>query len=393
MPKRAVTDRLTLWRQRPAALLLFALLLLVGCAGDPFADYSTLDTQGAIQRPHPSAVPQSDRTGQVLDRFDLARSFFPLALSGALVDYNRGPPNAPGARGFNAAFLADFNAVTADPGQPLDAQLMAADGSRLMLLRARPDPATDTWGELQHAALLSAGAMAVIAMPRSPSGFDTDALQAFAASARTQAGKPIWALLPASARTGGGERLPDPAEARLLAISAIMAGASGLIWQGEDNYVARNAGLLGIAPVPQLDYGIQTGGTRAPLRATPDDVATSRRLWDAVAQLNRRIGRIAPALLQPDAADHYSVATRIEAAGRPPAQLRSLLKPYDGGLLLIVLNAGGRAEDFSIGFSRAIRTLARLDEAEPVAADPERGLFRDLIEPRGLRIYKILLAR
>lgn len=370
-------------------VLLLAGLLMTGCAGDPFADYAPLDA-ASIQRPYPGPgpVPQTDRSGGLLLQFDRARSFFPLALSGALVDYTRGAYNAPG-RGFNAAFLANFNAVTADPEQPLDAQLTAADASHLMLLRARP---SESWGALHHAALLDASDVALIAMPR-----DALAGDAFAQTARHQAGKPVWALLPASARVGHGETLPDPDEARLLAFSALLGGATGIIWQGEDNYVARSAGWLGIAPTPQLDYGIQTGG-HEPLRATPGDVAASRRLWDAVTQLNRRIGRIAPALLQADAPDPYSIAARIappSATGaRPPLpQLRSLLKPHDGGLLLIVLNAGTGAADFRIGFARAILSLTRFDEGDAIAQDAARGLFRDTIAPRGVRLYRITLAQ
>ncbi|MCW0234423.1 MAG: hypothetical protein OJJ21_12560 [Ferrovibrio sp.] len=370
------------WRPRRLTLLPLILLLLSSCAGDPFADYAPLD--GVIQHPYPYAPPQTARDGATLTAYDPARSFFPLALSGALVDYSRGPYSNP-ARGFTAALMADFNAVTADPEQPLAAQLAAADGARLLLLRARPD----SWGELQHAALLDASETVVIAMARG-----TDGADAFARRVRQQAQgrRPVWALLPASARTGNGETLPDAAEARAMAFTAIVAGATGLIWLGEDNYAARNAGRLGIAPVPQMDYGIQAGSSIAPLKATPGDVAASRRLWDAVMQLNRRIARIVPALLQADAPDRYTVAVRMEDPPRPPVQLRSLLKAYDGGLLLIVVNGGEQPEDFRIGFSRAIRSLARLDDAETVQMDDARGLFRDRIAPRGVRIYRITLA-
>lgn len=372
---------MTGWRRRWLALLPAA-LLLAGCAGDPFADYAPLD--GVSQHPYPSAPPQTARDGATLTAYDRARSFFPLALSGALVDYNRGPYSNP-ARGFTAALMADFNAVTADPEQPLQAQLAAADGSRLLLLRARPD----SWGELQHAALLDASDAVVVAMPRNADGAD-----AFVRSMRqqTQGKRPVWALLPASARTGNGETMPDAAEARAMAFTAIVAGATGLIWLGEDNYAARNAGRLGIAPVPQMDYGIQAGSSITPLQATPGDVAASRHLWDAVMQLNRRIARIVPALLQADAPDRYTVAVRMEKPPRPPVQLHSLLKPYDGGLLLIVVNGGGRHENFRIGFHRAIRSLTRLDDAEAVQMDDARGLFRDEIAPRGVRIYRITLA-
>lgn len=361
------------------ALLLGLLCLgLAGCAGDPFAEYAPLD--GAIQTPHPGTVPQASREGEILAGYDPARSFFPLALSGALIDYSRGV-----ARGYQAALMADFNAVTADPEQPLEAQLNAADGSRLQLLRATPD----NWGKLQHAALLDASDIAVVAMPRGADGRD-----AFARSARQYKTRPIWALLPVSARTGNGEALPDPAEAQAMAFAAVMAGATGLIWHGEDNYAARNAGMLGIAPAPQSDYGIQTGQGLPALKATPGDVAAARRLWTAVMQLNRRIARLVPALLQPDAADHYTVAVSTARSTDAAPRLRSLLKPAENdGLLLMVLNDGAQAEDIRIGFARPIRSVSRVDDAAPVQADPERGLFRDSIAARELRMYRITLSR
>lgn len=377
-------------QRRGMKALLYGLLLcaLAGCAGDPFADYAPLDA--AVQNPHPRAVLQASREGDILAGYDPARSFFPLALSGALVDYSRGQLNSP-ARGFHVALMADFNAVTADPEQPLEAQLAAADGSRLQLLRATPD----NWGKLQHAALLDASDIAVVAMPRSPRGFSAEDGTAFARSLQQHRGRPVWALLPASARTGNGETLPDPAEAQAMAFAALMAGATGLIWHGEDNYAARNAGMLGIAPAPQSDYGIQTGHGLPALKATPGDVAASRRLWTAVMQLNRRIAKLVPSLLQPDAPDRYTLAVRLERQPRQMSpHLRSLLKPAEtGGLLLMILNEGARPEDVRIGFSRAISSLARLDDAEPVSADLERGLFRDSIPARGLRLYRLTLAR
>jgi hypothetical protein len=369
-------------RSMKVLLLGFLLFVLTGCASDPFAGYAPLD--GAIQSPHPAGsspgVPQATREGEILPGYDPARSFFPLALSGALVDYSRGA-----GRGYNAALMADFNAVTADPDQPLEAQLNAADGSRLQLLRATP---SENWGRLQHAALLDASEIAVVAMPRGAAGRD-----AFARSVRQHHGRPVWALLPASARTGNGEMLPEPAEAQAMAFAAVMAGATGLIWHGEDNYAARNAGMLGIAPAPQSDYGIQTGDGLPALKATPGDVAASRRLWQAVMQLNRRIARLVPALLQPDAPDRYTVAVGLARQQTAPPRLRSLLKPgSDGGLLLILLNEGAQAEDIRIGFSRAIRALNRVDDAAPIQADMERGLFRDSIPAQGLRLYRISLA-
>src|SRR3546814_6766316 len=67
---------------------------------------------------------------------------------------------------------------------------------------------------------------------------------------RTAPGRPVWALLRAHADPARNQPMPDPTTAGLLAFGALTTGASGLVWQGEDNYAARNAGMLGIAAAP-----------------------------------------------------------------------------------------------------------------------------------------------
>ncbi|MFN4275909.1 MAG: hypothetical protein ACK4FJ_06380 [Ferrovibrio sp.] len=355
-----------------AALLPVLLLVLAGCAGDPYAGYRTLPD--AIQRPHPQTVPHTDRTGAPMAAYDPLRSFLPLALGGALADYAAGP-----SRGFQAAFAADFNAVSADPGQPLPALLNAANGSRVQLLVPRV--------EAPDAALLDSSRAVVVEMPRDPLKADR-----FAATARDHATQPVWALLPAYAR--GDERLIDPAQARALAFAALVHGASGLIWQGEDNYAARNAGALGISNAPRLDYGItmneaMNGAVSSPpRRATAIEVAASKRLWDAVAQLNRRIGRLRGALLQPDAGAAYNIAVRDAPMDDQPV-LRAVLKPWDDDWLLIVVNLRAEAQDVRIGFPGGFRQARQLDGDALPQQDAARGLLRDEIEGHGLRLYKI----
>jgi hypothetical protein len=352
----------------PGQLLapLLATLLLAACAVDPYRDDVTL--AAAVQRPHPAAVPHTDRSGAMLQQFDARQSFFPLGLSGALVDFGHS------SRGFHTVFQADFNAVVADAGQPLEDMLVAAEASRLQLLRPQRD--------LLHTALLDASAAVLVEMPRDPAAIDR-----FAATAGDHRGRPVWALLPAHGNAG--TPLPDPAVAQLLAFAAIVGGATGLVWQGEDNYIARNAGMIGISPQPQLDYGIRTGET-APLAATPDATVAARRLWEAVTQINRRVSRITPALLQPDAAVPYRILAPASDGAAPP-RLRSLLKAHDDGLLLIVVNAEPVPVDFSVALPFA--SVARLGDVAPVEQEEERQRFRDRIPGHGVQIYRIAGAR
>ena len=77
----------------------------------------------APQHRHADGVPHLDLDGATVMHYQPQRSFLALALGGVLVDYRQGV-----ARGFQEAFAADFNAVAADPGQPLPALLRAAEG-------------------------------------------------------------------------------------------------------------------------------------------------------------------------------------------------------------------------------------------------------------------------
>jgi len=361
--------------KRAAAVVLLG-LLAAGCA--PSSGPIYVVSPQAVQKPWPDTLPHLDRRGAVLTRFDPQRSVFTLALGGALVDYRQGV-----ARGFRDAFAADFNAVAADPEQPYSALLRAADGSRVQLLRAQS-------GDESRPVLLDASAAAVIALPRDPARID-----AFAATVKAGGRRPVWALLPVHASEDSP--LPDPAAAQALAFAAILHGASGLIWQGEDNYAARNAGMIGISPAPQLDYGIRTAdaGSAPPRIATPAEAAAAKRLWQAVAQLNRRIARLQSALLQPDAMQAYEVA--VEASepdrGRPAAPVRTILRPWEGGLLLIAVNIDSASHAVRIGFPRPLQGATRGPGDEgfgPLDADLARGLLHDRIEGHGLRLYRIL---
>lgn len=363
-------------------LLMTALLMTVflqGCA-DRFAGYAPVP--GAVQHPHPQGVAQLARDGTLLTQFDAPRALLPLALGGALVDYRNGL-----RQGFRDAYAAGFNAVVPDPGQPLTAVRAAAEGSHLLALH----DATPGDGAPQDGAVLLDARPAWLVPVNTAADLDR-----LAVAVRTAPGRPVWALLRAHADAARDRPMPDPAAAGLFAFGALASGASGLVWQGEDNYAARNAGMMGIAAAPPLDYGIRTDpdSGRQPYRATPDDIAASRRLWDAVARLNRRIEKLAPMLLRPDAPDGYTLAV---ADGEDGRGLRSLLKPWDGAndprRLLLVVNAGETAARFRIAFDRPLASIERWQEDDSAApdADAARGLIRDHIAARSVRLYRITL--
>lgn len=349
-------------------------LLLAACAGADGPGLRLLPD--APQRPHPQAVPHTDRSGALLHRYDPERSFLPLALGGAMVDYRHGV-----TRGFAAAFAADFNAVVADPEQPLPALIRAAEGSGVLLLRPQAEATA-------HPALLNAAAVAVVELPRDPARIDR-----FAAAVRAAPpDRPVWAMLPAHGKAD--LPMPNPAQARALAFAALVHGASGLIWQGEDNYAARNAGAVGIAAAAPLDYGIGISGegVTPPYRARPEEVSAGRRLWDAAAQLNRRLTRLKPALLRPDAMLDHRIAIAADAEPRRlQSPVRSLVRPWENGeLLMILVNLERRPHDVRIDFPRPPGRILRFPGEPyptPTAYDAATGRLSEPLEAHGVRLY------
>src|SRR3546814_7340153 len=106
----------------PISLCLLLAGPLNGCTQPPPSPVYVLTPQ-AVPRAQVDGLPHLDTDGRTITRFAPQRSFLALALGGVLVDYRQGV-----ARGFQEIFAADFNAIVADPGQPLAALLRAAEG-------------------------------------------------------------------------------------------------------------------------------------------------------------------------------------------------------------------------------------------------------------------------
>ncbi len=416
-------------RLLPAALLLLAgIPLLAGCAAAPPPAPPSLPWQeasGAVLTLHRGGVPHSDRLGLLRQSLDPARSLLPLVLDNAMVDYQRGP-----RFGFAAAAEAGFNAVAPWSEQPRAAILEAAAGSRLLAVMPARQPAADddangtdiewdnsAWFDPAGIRLARAipfrGAPDQAARPadlRLGSDGPEASLAAIAAAVAEEAAaaqpRPVWAVLQAFAAAGPpARRLPSPAEARALAYGALVLGASGLVWFAEDSYAGRSNGALGIAPAPALDYGIRLqNGAATPAggpawQPGPRQIAAAAGLWQVVAQLNREIERLSPALLSPDARFDSRVrllaldggaadlATDLAVRGPP---LRLLLKRFDDRYILVAVNLTPRPWRLFFGLPHPLSRIERwFDPAPPPPLSEGGSSFEEDFPPHAVRVYRL----
>ncbi len=402
----------------PLLLLPLLLLVLAGCATPP-APPPWRDSPAAVADQHRNGLPHTDRLGQPRRQLDPVRSFFPLILDNAMVDYSRGL-----RFGFAAAYEAGFNAVSPWSGQPRNAALAAAAGSRL-LLALNPEEAAaaraEDGADLQ--ALLDARTVRLVRiMPfsargpeasspadiASPADIDS-ALNALRQAVAQRPNDPAWSVLQAFAAPAIGLRLPSSAEARALAYGALIGGASGLIWLGEDSYVSRSGGALGIGPALPLDYGVQLPESEQgpPFKPEPAQVGQARALWQTVARLNREIERLSPALLSPTAQTPPRAELLPLDDGPPLAEgetpIRLLLKQQDGvqpggqiggqiggHLTLLAANLSHRPWRLRISLPGGIKRLERWFDTDPAPAlNAGNRQFEEDFPPLGVRVYRL----
>ena len=204
--------------------------------------------------------------------------------------------------------------------------------------------------------------------------------------------KPVWYVAQAMASPLLDWYMPSDAEARAMIYAGLIHGATGIVWFAFDSYVTRNGRVLGIAPTPEADYGVdlpRKPSLKPVLVATPEGLAGSRRLWATVGRLNRELATLAPALLAPTAAREYRVSVRGQTPSAAP--VRTLLKTDGDALLLLAVNIDARPVEVRFAFAKPVRTLSlRFDSRAPPVATGDG--WEDRLEPFGVRVYRFRLG-
>ncbi len=206
--------------------------------------------------------------------------------------------------------------------------------------------------------------------------------------------KPVWLIVGAFTTRSAGAfpfRFATPMELRAQVYAALIHGATGIIYFCWDTYVCRDGNVIGMSPDPQVAY-LDAGPNRPkPSPAKPMQLAESKALWLAAAQINREIAELVPSLLSPTVGPDVSYS--VETSGEPVsgAPIRCLLKPHpDGGYLLLTVNLDDAVINTSYRFPAGIRSVAPLFENRaPLETEDDGKRFEDRYEPFDVHVYRI----
>ena len=158
-------------------------------------------------------------------------------------------------------------------------------------------------------------------------------------SAAVNFSKPSWFVLQdwAGSFFGTNWRFPTKQEARSMAYTTIIHGATGLFHFAWDSAIIRadcTQGVVGISPNTQTSYS----GTC--LTADSTQVTGSKNLWSALDAsqngINREILSLSPILLSPTVSDSYKVY--VDQTPISTAPIRTMLKKYNGQYYLLAVN-------------------------------------------------------
>ncbi|HEY2586320.1 MAG TPA: hypothetical protein VGI81_11205 [Tepidisphaeraceae bacterium] len=347
----------------------------------------------AVQTVYQDHVPHTDRTGRPMERFDADRSFFPLVLYHALQGEHGGiryELKDDAAAGFNACmpyegqdpralaeaaekakvqliihqpsdeivkalahnpavlgWYLDEEPTSNDQGPQMEShfaafvhrreQIRAIDPGRPVFALDVPlvsGPLVPWWIKWNTAGDVSAHDDYPINQHHPSLSFPIGLPESVTLAARSvKEAKPVWVCLQAFEGLGPTWpfTMPSTRQLRCMVYTAIVHGATGIMYFALDSHVTRFGSVVGMAPTPRASYG-------ANLVATAEQLRMSRELWDESVTINKEIESLRPALLSPTEKTHYDVALDDTWPSITPDPIRTLLKrdPAGGSVMLIV---------------------------------------------------------
>lgn len=379
---------------------LFGILVLLAACGIrvDLEDDPRQPPKSAVQTIYQAGAPHTDRSGAPLSQHVRGRSFFPIGIYHGLHGRHFGREYS-----FQQIAEAGFNTVHFWEGQRVGAVIDGARRHGLMLIPHHPtdpeirklakDPAILAWYldeeptqfydpkeqpkylarfKERYAQIRSLGArQPIMVVDRRPmlgrmtswdrwatSGdvsshftypFVGDVIHTLGRRRSIAAGlsravalnaekKPVWFVAQAFSGTLGW-RMPTPRLLRAMTYTAIIHGATGIIYFGLDSFVMRDGNVIGMAPNPLADYGKTPdfdGRGNPPLIANPNDLAGSRALWRMMPALITELKTLSPAILSPTARRAYSVEVEGEQLSEFP--IRTILKKVADEYVLLAVN-------------------------------------------------------
>ena len=207
----------------------------------------------------------------------------------------------------------------------------------------------------------------------------------WAATMAGEQNKPVW-FIAQSFEQFPHRRLPRPHELRAAVYTAVIHGATGILYWVWDHRAWRGAGVLGMSdnPLP---------ATRTRTAASPIKQIQSRALWQAAVQINTELTDLKPVLLSPTIGPEMSYAVQI-VKGTPAteAPIRGLLKPHaGGGYVLLTVNLENRVLTGRFRFDQKLeRVQPMFENRQDLGLDKGGKSFTEDYQPFDVHVFRLV---
>lgn len=200
----------------------------------------------------------------------------------------------------------------------------------------------------------------------------------------TNQAKPVWLIV--QAFSGDTPNIsyfyPTGDELRAMVYAGIVHGAVGINFFAYDNYIVRNANLLGISPNPSASYG--TGRV-----ATADELNAIISLWNEAASINQELIDLEPWILSPTSSLNYTVYKEGTSITANP--IRCILKSYKDQLRLIAVNIDRASLQVRFDFSSSGINLCNADRLyrNQAKINLSSNILQDSFAPMEVKVYRL----
>ncbi|MBQ0106065.1 MAG: hypothetical protein KBT47_08540, partial [Armatimonadetes bacterium] len=151
--------------------------------------------------------------------------------------------------------------------------------------------------------------------------------------------KPQWIIVgafdqPSEYGSSYPFRYPTPNQLRACVYTAIIHGATGIVYFAWDSFITREGNVIAMAPNPQTDMG---NGDPKYAIAKPSELVNGQACWEMTAQINKELNELAPVILSPTSKAKYTMEVTGESVTDVP--IHTLLKEdSEGNYILITAN-------------------------------------------------------
>lgn len=197
--------------------------------------------------------------------------------------------------------------------------------------------------------------------------------------------KPSWFVVQAfyANPSSGNFRwaMPTPREARAMVFTAIVHGATGIVYFTWDSWVSRSGDVIGIAPNPQQEY--PEGGIIAP----PGLLDESQELWNGIAEINLQLDTLTSMILSKTDTAQYSVF--VDDTSHEAVPVRTLLKGSEESRCLLAVNISSCPLNARFQFSDSIPALVMVMFENGRSLASSQNAFTDHFDGFGVHVYSM----